>query len=161
MNVYQFMHQHKILDALERFFETIPRNVNIYKDDWIVLKNLQRPVWMVSAGLLTPSSRLCKYLPSKYRNWFRNWYWFEAFHDPPSHCFYAWITYVQTFVQNFEDEKHPRQNGSLRHSVRNVVKDLGVQLQVSLRFLHCGRFICKQTWETLEMFQPANEAAGR
>ena len=31
MNPYQFMHQHKILDSLERIFEAIPRNVNIYK----------------------------------------------------------------------------------------------------------------------------------
>ena len=81
--------------------------------------------------------------------------WLTSSKDPCSNkgnCFYAGATYVQTFLQNFQNEKHPRQNGSLRHSARNVVKDLGVQLQVSLRFLHCGRFIYEETWETLNIF---------
>ena len=37
-NLYQFMHQHQILDGRERFSETIPGNVNIYKANWMVLK---------------------------------------------------------------------------------------------------------------------------
>ena len=55
MNPYQFMHQHKILDGLERISEAIPRNVNIYKRGLdgvnktmetiqvLVLENLSRP----------------------------------------------------------------------------------------------------------------------
>ena len=33
---YQLMHQHHILDGLERFSETIPQNVTIYKANWIL-----------------------------------------------------------------------------------------------------------------------------
>ena len=32
------MHKHQILDGHERFSETIPGNVNIYKANWMVLK---------------------------------------------------------------------------------------------------------------------------
>ena len=37
-NLYQFMHQHQILDGHERFSVTIPGNVTIYKANWMVLK---------------------------------------------------------------------------------------------------------------------------
>ena len=39
MNMYQFMHQYHILDGLERFFKTIPQNVNIYKSKQDDVKN--------------------------------------------------------------------------------------------------------------------------
>ena len=38
--MYQFMHQYHILDGLERFFKTIPQNVNIYKSKQDDVKKL-------------------------------------------------------------------------------------------------------------------------
>ena len=46
------MHQHQILDGLEKFPETIPWSVNIYEVNRMVLKNLQTihpGIWMVFA----------------------------------------------------------------------------------------------------------------
>ena len=77
------MNQHQILNGLETFSETVLQNVNVYKANWMVSKNLQRPS--------TP-------VPGKYLH-FMEWLWkpqdhqnaitvtetdaFEAFQDPP------------------------------------------------------------------------------
>ena len=74
MNPYQFMHQHKILDGLERISEAIPRNVNIYKRG---LDGVNKTMETIQVLVLENLSR-----PSKYSNWYWNWCGLEAFQDP-------------------------------------------------------------------------------
>ena len=111
MNPYRFMHQYHILDGLERFSKTIPRNKNIYKADLKVSQNLQRtstmaPGWSLQIFLHHPV-HFYKYLHFVKWSWKICWdhpNWnccrIEAFRDQRKFCPIRWVRLWHKWCSN-------------------------------------------------------------